>query len=103
MVWKVTPSPAALRDLDAIQRWLLQPGSGVTARAKLRRLINSIRQLEHTPERWPAGDHPGVREIPVEGCRVMYEVHSGMITAQGVAGTVRILRVFGPGQDRSAL
>jgi hypothetical protein len=61
-----------------------------------------MRELATNPVVWPIGAHPGVREIPVDGYRVMYEVHPDTGDA-ATAGDVRILRIFGPGQDRSAI
>lgn len=102
MTRRVDPAPAALRDLDSIRRWLRQPGAGWVAREKLRRIRDAIGQLRHAPCRWPEGDHPGVREIPVEGYRILYEVDPDT-SDNRTAGNVRVLRVFGPGQDRTAL
>jgi hypothetical protein len=45
---------------------------------------------------------PGTRELPVEGHRIVYEVHPD--TGNNVtAGDVTVLRVFGPGQSRHSL
>jgi plasmid stabilization system protein ParE len=99
---RVDLSPASIRDLDATKRWLLQPGSGEAARDKLRTIRQSIRQLERTPCRWAVGDHDGVREIPVGGYRVMYEVDADTGDNE-TAGNVRVLRVFGPHMSRQDL
>ena len=61
---------------------------------------SDIRRLRQNPCLWPIGNHSGIRELPSHGgYRVLYRV----IPDTGhddTAGDVRILRVFGPGQDR---
>ena len=49
---------------------------------------------------YPVGDQPGVRELSCEGHRVMYEVDPDT-GRNDSAGDMLLLRVFGPGQDRS--
>jgi len=95
-------APAALRDLERIRLWLLQPGSGETARKRLRAIRAAIGDLRQNPCAWPYGLHEGVRERPVAGHRVMYDVVPDTGDS-GTAGDVRILRVFGPGQSRDSL
>lgn len=46
--------------------------------------------------------HVGVRERPVAGYRVMYQVTPDT-NDNATAGDVAILRIFGPRQDRSRL
>jgi plasmid stabilization system protein ParE len=98
----VTPSHAALQDLANIRDWLRQPGSGRKAKATLNKIAASIDQLKRTPIRWRQGEHPDTREIFVEGYRIVYDVipDSG---DNATAGNVRVLRVFGPGQDTKNL
>jgi plasmid stabilization system protein ParE len=97
---RVIPTELASEDLANAKRWLMQPGSGEAAKAKLQHIRTAIRQLGRAPCRWAEGDHPGVREIPVEGYTILYEV--GPDTGDNAtAGDVTILRVFGPGMDRS--
>jgi len=48
------------------------------------------------------GDHPGVRDVPVEGYRIMYEIHPD-IEDDAAASEVRVLRVFGPHMTRDIL
>lgn len=90
---------AARRDLRNVREWLTQPGAGKTASVRLSHIERSIADLAHDPMQWPVGEHPGVRERPVEGYRVMYRVHSETDTP----GVVEVTRVFGPGQDRRRL
>jgi len=99
---RVRLSPAALRDLDQAKRWLRQPGAGDAAKKKLRKIRAAILQLGETPWRWPVGDHPGVRDVPVEGYRIMYEIHPD-IEDDAAASEVRVLRVFGPHMTRDIL
>jgi plasmid stabilization system protein ParE len=93
----------ALADIDAAAVWLTQPGSGQRARRTLAAIRAAIRRLREHPCLWPIGDHPGVRELPCAGgYRALYRVHPDT-SRNDTAGDVRVLRVFGPGQDRSAL
>ncbi|MDA8250207.1 MAG: type II toxin-antitoxin system RelE/ParE family toxin [Rhodospirillales bacterium] len=93
----------ALADLDAIRRWLSQPGSGSAARRKLAAIRDSIRYLRDHPCLHTFGDHPGVRELPCNGgYRVLYRVHPDT-GRNDTAGGVLVLRVFGPGQSRELL
>ncbi len=93
----------ALADLAAIRGWLTQPGSGAAARRKLTAIRASIRQLRDRPCLYAVGDQPGVRELPCEGgYRALYRLHPDT-GRNDTAGDVRVLRVFGPGQDRDQL
>jgi hypothetical protein len=48
-------------------------------------------------------DHPGMREVPVAGgYRVIYMVRPDT-GYNATAGDVEVLRVFGPGQERTRL
>ena len=91
----------ALADLDAARHWLMQPGSGPRARRRLTSIWAAIERLRDNPCRYPAGQHRGVRELPCDGgYRVLYRVHPDTDRDQ-TAGDVLVLRVYGPGQDRS--
>ena len=93
----------ALADLDGIRRWLTQPGSGPAARRRLMTIQAAINRLRHHPCQYPAGTHPGVRELPCAGgYRALYRVHPDTGRDE-TAGDVRLLRVFGPGQDRGTI
>jgi plasmid stabilization system protein ParE len=93
----------ALADLDAIRGWLTQPGAGPAARRRLAAIWAAIEQLCQHPCLYPAGQHPGVRELPCTGgYRAFYEVIPDT-GRSATAGDIRVLRVFGPGQDRTAL
>lgn len=93
----------AIADLDAIRGWLTQPGAGPAARKRLLWVWVSIERLIDYPCLWPAGQHSGVRELPCDGgYRALYEVAPDTGHNE-TAGDVRVLRVFGPGQDRSTL
>jgi plasmid stabilization system protein ParE len=95
----VTISPEAAADLVAARRWLLQPGSGQVALRRLRNIRSSIRALRQAPCFWAIGDHPDIREIPVEGYRVLFIVEPDT-GSNDTAGDVTALRLFGPWQER---
>jgi plasmid stabilization system protein ParE len=93
----------ALADLNAARRWLTQPGSGTRARRRLAAIWSSIEDLREHPCRYPASQHPGVRELPCDGgYRALYQVHPDTGRDE-TCGDVRVLRVFGPGQSRDHL
>jgi plasmid stabilization system protein ParE len=93
----------ALDDLDAARRWLTQPGAGPTARRKLTAIWAAIELLRQHPCLHPAGQHPGVRELPCDGgYRALYRLHPDTGRNE-TAGEIHVLRVFGPGQDRGTL
>lgn len=96
-------APRARDDLAAIRRWLTQPGSGTAARRRLAAIRNAINRLREQPCLYAFGDHSGVRELPCEGgYRALYEIIPDTGRNE-TAGDVRVLRVFGPGQDRRTL
>jgi plasmid stabilization system protein ParE len=96
-------APRARDDIDAIRGWLTQPGSGQTARRRLTSIRAAISRLREHPCLYPAGQHPGVRELPCDGgYRALYEVLPDTGRDE-TAGDVRVLRVFGPGQSRDRL
>ncbi len=93
----------ALADLDAAKDWLTQPGSGPAARRRLAAIWAAIEGLREHPCLRPVGQHPGVRELPcVGGYRALYRVIPDTGRDE-TAGDVRVLRVYGPGQDRRRL
>lgn len=96
-------APRARDNLDAIRRWLTQPGSGPAARRRLTAIRAAINRLREHPCLYPVGQHPGVRELPCDGgYRAMYEVRPDTGRDE-TAGDVRVLLVFGPGQSRDRL
>lgn len=100
---KLIYAPRAVADLDAIRRWLTQPGSGPAARRRLMAVRTAINQLRTNPCRHPVGDHPDVRELPCKGgYRALYEVRPDTGRNE-TAGDVQVLRVFGPGQSSERL
>jgi plasmid stabilization system protein ParE len=99
---QVTLSAAADDDLDSIILWLTQPGAGVRAARRRERIAEAIAELAVNPCLWPVGGHLGVRERPIEGHRLMYQV-SPDTGSNATAGDVLVIRIFGPFQDRSRL
>jgi plasmid stabilization system protein ParE len=93
--------PPAIEDLENIRRWYSQPGSGAAARRRVQLIRAGIRALKKDPVLWPRGAKVGTRELHVEGHTVVYTVDpdTGL---RKTAGNVTVLRVFGPGQDRSS-
>lgn len=91
---------AAARDLLAARQWLTQAGAGERAARRLTALASALRDLRENPCRWSPGEHEGVRERHVEGHRIAYEVEPDT-GEDATAGDVTVLRVFGPGQDRT--
>lgn len=93
----------ALADLEAASLWLTQPGSGPRARLTLTAIRTDIGRLRRNPCLWPAGVHPGVRELPCAGgYRVLYRVIPDT-GRNATAGDVWVPRIFGPGKDRTTL
>ncbi len=93
---------AAIRDLAAIRRWQTQPGAGRAAGRRLQLILGAIRGLLADPCLFPVGTHPGIRELPCEGHRVMYVIDPDT-GRSSTAGDILVLRVFGPGQSRDRL
>lgn len=93
----------ALSDLASINGWLTQPGSGPAARRRLVTIRAAIRRLRLHPCLHPPGQHPGVRELPCDGgYRALYRVTPDTGLSE-TSGDILVLRVFGPGQDRTTL
>jgi plasmid stabilization system protein ParE len=100
---RLSYTETARSDLDAVRTWLTQPGAGSAARRRLAAIRADIPRLKQYPCRYPAGQYPGVRELPCDGgYRVLYRVVPDTGRDQ-TAGDVRVLRVFGPGQSRGSL
>lgn len=85
----------AQADLIELRRWLSQPGSGLRAQLKITRISRALNELRFTPNRWPAGPAAGSRQRFVEGYALVYRIDDASMQ-------VRVIRVFGPRQDRSA-
>jgi hypothetical protein len=70
---------------------------------KLDAILAAIEDLREHPCRFPVGIHHGVRERPCSGgYRVLNRVTPDT-GSDATAGDVRVLRLFGPGQDRRSL
>ena len=100
MARRLRYSNNALADLDGIRGWFTQPGSGPAARCRLTAIWTAIERLRQNPCLYPAGEYPGLRELPCDGgYRALYEV-SPDTGRNETAGDVLVLRVYGPGQSR---
>lgn len=97
---RLTIATAAARDLAAARRWLTQPGADERAARRLLALGAAVQDLREHPCRWPAGERTAVRERPVEGYRIAYEVAPDT-GDDATAGNVNVLRVWAPGQERT--
>ena len=89
----------AIDDLAAVYGWLKQRGAGSAAARRMDRITSAIDRLWLNPCLYPFGRHSGVREMSVEGHRVLYEVAPDT-GRDSDAGDVLILAIFGPGQNR---
>ncbi|MBV8520939.1 MAG: type II toxin-antitoxin system RelE/ParE family toxin [Acetobacteraceae bacterium] len=87
------------RDLNSVRAWFTQPGAGPRAQRRLAHIERSILELANHPCRHPREPH-GWREFTIEEHRVRYRV-SRDTGRDTTAGNVLVLRIFGPGQDRS--
>ena len=85
----------AQQDILQAKAWLLQPGSGPRGSARYSKINKALLDLKDSPLRWPVGDY-GMRERPVEGHCIFYEVDE-------VARRVSVVRIYGPFQDRANL
>jgi plasmid stabilization system protein ParE len=95
----VTIDPEAARALEAARLWLLQPGSGAGAARRWEALRRAPRNLQRYPYLGPASqDFPGRRQIVVSRYRIIYKVDPDTGDSQ-TAGDIRIIAVFGPGQE----
>ena len=94
--YRLSISKEARADLASIREWLLQPGSGRRSHSRYSAILQAVDDLRMGSSRWPLGDIPGVRERPVNGHRVYYRIDEE-------GKRIRILRIFGPFQDRSRL
>ena len=96
---KVVISSKAFADLVGARLWLTQPGSGQRARRKLAAINRGIKELKREPCGWPRIDETR-RERVIIGYVAVYSVLPDTGDNR-TAGDVTILRLYGPGQDRS--
>jgi plasmid stabilization system protein ParE len=95
---EIVLAPDAQQDLEAIEQWLSQPGSGRRAQQTAQRLIAAIDKLGFT-----AGMHqidrfnPTNRQLAVGRYVISYRY---IISAAG-SRFAYIDRVYGPGRDRT--
>ena len=91
----------ALDDLAAMRRWYSQPGAGAAAKRRAQAIVGAIERLRDMPCLPTRGRRPGTRELSSQGHRIIYRVDPDT-GSNATAGDVLVLRVFGPGQDRSS-
>ncbi len=96
---KLDYAPRALDDLERMRRWQHQPGAGARGKNRARRVLAAAKELKADPILWPVGAVPGTRERKIDGYTIVYEVVPDT-NDRRIAGDVRILRVYGPGQER---
>jgi hypothetical protein len=77
-----------------------RPDAGPAAWTKLDAILSAIEGLRDHPCRWPPGRHSGVRERLCPGGWRAYYIVDPDTGRDETAGDVRVLRVYGPGQDR---
>jgi plasmid stabilization system protein ParE len=95
----VTTSTNALRALEEARKWLLQPGSGADAAKRWARLRNARRSLRQYPYLGAeTAEIPGHRQIVVSGYRIIYQVTLDTGDS-ATAGDIRVVAIFGPGQE----
>ena len=94
---KLVVALAARRGLDGARRRFTQPGSGRVAKAKLRRVLDTARQILASPCAHPvSSEHSGCRYLICEGYFFLYEVRPDT-GSNASAGNVTLLAVFPPG------
>lgn len=99
---KLRYTDEAIDDLRAILHWQTQRGSGLAGIRRVKAIQDAVKRIKQHPCLYPVGDHAGARELPCQGYSVMYELQPDTGRTED-AGDVFVLRVFGPGQDRSDL
>ena len=93
-LYRLTIAEQARDDIAQARRWLTQPGSGRRGHTRYSELLRAIQDLRATPGRWPPSEIAGFRERTITGYRLIYRVDDD-------TQHVRVLRVFGPFQDRT--
>ena len=102
MTRKLIVGPFARADLLSHTAWLSQPGAGDKARRQIRAIQTAIEALKVDPALWPRSpDHPDYRERIVGRYVLLYRVDPDTGRRED-AGDVYVVRIFGPGQDRTA-
>lgn len=98
---RLTIARAAAQDLADARRWLTQPGAGARATQRLATLCAAVRGLRLRPCRWPAEEHPGLRDRRVESCRVVHQIAPHHQRRRDVGGSDRPASLrTGPGPNR---
>lgn len=95
---EIVLAPDALQDLEAIEKWLSQPGSGKRAQQVAQRLTIAIDKLEFT-----AGMHPVDRFNAANRQLVVgrYVITYRYIVSAAGSRYAYIDRIYGPGRDRT--
>jgi len=97
---KVTTTADATDALQAARLWLTQPGSGRSGRRRWEYLRDAGKRLRGNAYLGAVlPEVPGHRQLVVSGYRVIYQVQPDT-GENATAGDIRIVAVFGPGQDQ---
>ena len=93
----------AIADLGRTFIWLSQPGAGRNATARLEALSRAMHDVAREPYRCPPhASLSGVRQRSVRGgYLIVYRVVESAGRERGEDHEVEIMRVLGPGQQRS--
>lgn len=94
--YRLTIAQQARDDIAQARRWLTQPESGPRGHARYSEILRAIQGLKDAPGRWPLNEAANVRERTVAAYRLIYRFDED-------ARLIRVLRVFGPFQDRADL
>jgi plasmid stabilization system protein ParE len=100
MARRLVYSHLSLIDIAQMRRWLSQLGSGSRAKQRAQKIARAIRELQRDPMQWPEGELFGTRQRVVEDYTIIYVVDPRG-DGKDPFGDVCILRLYGPGQDRS--
>lgn len=98
MAGRVALSTEAKSDLRRIRAWYTQAGSGPRARMRLSLVLDAIGKLAWDAHRWPKDPLcPGARMRVAEDHVVRFEIRK----PADAPPVIHVLRIFGPGMERT--